>query len=125
MSTPEEADLILVNTCSIREKAEHKVYSLVGRFKSLKERRPGLLIGVGGCVAQQEGERLVKRLPFLDLVFGPQGIYMLKEAVAWIESGQGPLVLTYLKEGFEIPPQTRRPYRERPGQGLCDHYARV
>ncbi len=107
VASPEEADLILVNTCSIREKAEHKVYSLVGRFKALKEKRPGLIIGVGGCVAQQEGERLLKRLPFLDLVFGPQGIYELGHAIEEIEEGRGPLVLTKMEDDFEIPPITR------------------
>ncbi len=107
VASPEEADLILVNTCSIREKAEHKVYSLVGRFRALKEKRPGLIIGVGGCVAQQEGERLLKRLPFLDLVFGPQGIYGLGHAVKEIEEGRGPIVLTEMVDGFEIPPILR------------------
>ncbi|RME85872.1 MAG: tRNA (N6-isopentenyl adenosine(37)-C2)-methylthiotransferase MiaB, partial [Zetaproteobacteria bacterium] len=56
---PEDADVILINTCSVREKAEHKVYSELGRYKHLKRRRPHLVIGVGGCVAQQEGERIV------------------------------------------------------------------
>ena len=59
----EEADLILVNTCSIREKAEHKGYSALGRFKRLKDKNPQLVIGVGGCVAQQEGEKLLQRMP--------------------------------------------------------------
>jgi len=101
---PWDADLILVNTCSIREKAEHKAYSLLGRFKELKKQRPGLIIGVGGCVAQQEGERLLKRFPHLDLVFGPQGIYKLPEAIRHIELGDGPALETALKDPFEIPP---------------------
>jgi len=71
----EQADLILVNTCSIRQKAEEKTYSLLGRLKRLKNRKPDLVIGVGGCVAQQEGERLLERIPHLDLVFGTRSIH--------------------------------------------------
>jgi len=67
---PEKADLILLNTCSIREKAEHKVYSLLGRLARLKRKKPGLIIGVGGCVAQQEGRRILERAPHVDIVFG-------------------------------------------------------
>jgi tRNA-2-methylthio-N6-dimethylallyladenosine synthase len=74
---PEKADLIVVNTCAIREKAEQKFRSSLGRYRLLKERRPGLLIGVGGCVAQAEGERLLRRLPHVDLVFGTQGLLRL------------------------------------------------
>ena len=69
-SSEEEADVIILNTCSIREKAEQKVYSLLGRIKPLKDIKPELLIGVGGCVAQQEGERILKRSPVVDVVFG-------------------------------------------------------
>lgn len=76
---PEKADLIIINTCSIRDKAEQKVYSTLGRFKSLKKDNPGLVIGVSGCVAQQEGEKLLKRAPYLDLVFGPHNIHRLKD----------------------------------------------
>jgi tRNA-2-methylthio-N6-dimethylallyladenosine synthase len=79
--SPEEADLILVNTCSVRERAEQKLYSYLGRLRPLKERRPDLLIGVGGCVAQQEGERLLKHLHFLDLVFGPEAYHRLPELI--------------------------------------------
>jgi tRNA-2-methylthio-N6-dimethylallyladenosine synthase len=75
-----EADLILVNTCSVREKPEHKVYSALGRFKSLKEER-GIVIGVAGCVAQQEGERLLDRVPYLDLVIGTHAIPHLPDLV--------------------------------------------
>jgi tRNA-2-methylthio-N6-dimethylallyladenosine synthase len=83
-----EADLILVNTCSVREKPEQKVYSALGRFKELKEDR-GTIIGVAGCVAQQEGERLLKRVPYLDLVLGTQALPRLPEMVKRIEfSGQ-------------------------------------
>jgi tRNA-2-methylthio-N6-dimethylallyladenosine synthase len=67
----DEADLLLVNTCSIREKAQEKVFSELGRWRPLKEKRPGVMIGVGGCVASQEGEGITKRAPFVDVVFGP------------------------------------------------------
>ncbi len=73
----EEADVILVNTCSIREKAQEKVFSQLGRWKQLKKDRPQLVIGVGGCVASQEGEALVKRAPIVDIVFGPQTLHRL------------------------------------------------
>ncbi|AEB08732.1 tRNA (N6-isopentenyl adenosine(37)-C2)-methylthiotransferase MiaB [Desulfobacca acetoxidans] len=86
---PEEADLYLINTCSIRRKSEEKVLSLVGRLKGLKNRRPQMLLGVGGCVAQQEGERLLQRAPHLDLVFGAQGIYRLPHLLHQrLESGK-------------------------------------
>ncbi len=101
--TPEEADLILINTCSVREKAEYKVYSLVGRFKALKARRPELVVGICGCVAQQEGERLVKRMPHVDLVLGPQNIYRLPEALEELEKGRRPLVLTEMRRDFRPP----------------------
>jgi tRNA-2-methylthio-N6-dimethylallyladenosine synthase len=73
----EEADLLLVNTCSIREKAQEKVFSELGRWRSIKERRNGVMIGVGGCVASQEGDGITKRAPFVDLVFGPQTLHRL------------------------------------------------
>lgn len=74
---PEEADVLLLNTCSIREKAQEKVFSLLGRWRALKNARPDLIIGVGGCVASQEGEALAKRAPIVDLVFGPQTLHRL------------------------------------------------
>ncbi len=73
-SSEDEADVIILNTCSIREKAEQKVYSLLGRIKPLKDVKPHLLIGVGGCVAQQEGERILSRSPFVDVVFGTHNV---------------------------------------------------
>ena len=83
-----QADLILINTCSVREKPEHKVYSALGRFRKLKERK-GTVIGVAGCVAQQEGERLLDRVPYLDLVIGTHAIPMLAQLLERIEvSGQ-------------------------------------
>ena len=74
-SDPEEADIILLNTCSIREKAEEKVYSELGRLRKLKIENPNLKIGVGGCVASQEGKKIFKRAPYVDLIFGPQTIH--------------------------------------------------
>ncbi len=82
---PEDADLILINTCTIRHKAEEKAYSLLGRLKSLKNRRPDLIIGLGGCVAQQEGEKLLERIPYLDLVFGTRWISRLPGLVKTVE----------------------------------------
>ena len=80
----EHADLVLINTCSVREKPEHKVYSALGRYKRLKEGR-GTIIGVAGCVAQQEGERLLDRVPYLDLVIGTQAIHLLPRMLERIE----------------------------------------
>lgn len=77
---PEEADLVILNTCSVRDKAEQKVYSALGRWRGLKVQR-GTLLGVGGCVAQQEGERLLRRIPHLDFVFGTHNIHKLPELV--------------------------------------------
>jgi tRNA-2-methylthio-N6-dimethylallyladenosine synthase len=84
----QQADLVLINTCSVREKPEHKVYSALGRFKKLKEEK-GTIIGVAGCVAQQEGEKLLDRIPFLDMVIGTQAIPWLTQYLQKIEiSGQ-------------------------------------
>ena len=77
----DDADLILLNTCSVREKSEQKVYSILGRWKEFKEERDDVIIGVGGCVAQQEGERLLKKVPHLDLIFGTQNIHKLPDMV--------------------------------------------
>ncbi|MDQ6986282.1 MAG: tRNA (N6-isopentenyl adenosine(37)-C2)-methylthiotransferase MiaB [Mariprofundaceae bacterium] len=81
VGAPEDADVILINTCSVREKAEEKVYSELGRYRLLKEERPDMIIGVGGCVAQQEGERIMKRAPCVDMVFGPQTYHKLPQMV--------------------------------------------
>jgi tRNA-2-methylthio-N6-dimethylallyladenosine synthase len=78
---PEDADVILLNTCSVREKAEDKVYSHLGRFIPMKEKNPSLVIGVGGCVASQEGDNIVKRAPYVDIVFGPQTLHRLPEMI--------------------------------------------
>src|SRR6185437_8658374 len=79
---PREADLILFNTCSVREKAQEKVFADLGRMKPLKRARPDLLIGVAGCVASQEGEEIVRRAPYVDLVFGPQTLHRLPQLLA-------------------------------------------
>jgi tRNA-2-methylthio-N6-dimethylallyladenosine synthase len=78
-AAPEDADVLLLNTCSIREKAQEKVFSLLGRWRRLKAERPEVVIGVGGCVASQEGDALLKRAPFVDIVFGPQTLHRLPE----------------------------------------------
>ncbi len=78
---PEEADVVLVNTCSIREKAQEKVFSQLGRWKALKGNGRDVIIGVGGCVASQEGEAIIKRAPHVDLVFGPQTLHRLPELI--------------------------------------------
>jgi len=79
---PEEADVILFNTCSVREKAQEKVFSDLGRVRPLKAQRPDLIIGVGGCVASQEGDVIVKRAPYVDVVFGPQTLHRLPQLIA-------------------------------------------
>jgi tRNA-2-methylthio-N6-dimethylallyladenosine synthase len=79
---PEDADVILLNTCSVREKAEEKVFSDLGRLRPLKAIRPDLIIAVGGCVASQEGEAIVKRAPYVDVVFGPQTLHRLPQLIA-------------------------------------------
>ena len=80
-SDPAEADILLLNTCSIREKAQEKVFHQLGRWKRFKASKPDLIIGVGGCVASQEGEAIVKRAPYVDLVFGPQTLHRLPELI--------------------------------------------
>ncbi|GAA5786772.1 tRNA (N6-isopentenyl adenosine(37)-C2)-methylthiotransferase MiaB [Chitiniphilus shinanonensis] len=79
---PEDADVILFNTCSVREKAQEKVFSDLGRVRELKQKNPALVIGVGGCVASQEGAEIVKRAPYVDVVFGPQTLHRLPELIA-------------------------------------------
>jgi tRNA-2-methylthio-N6-dimethylallyladenosine synthase len=81
-----DADVLLMNTCSVRDKAEDKVYSLLGAWRELKRQRPGIIIGVGGCVASQEGEAILGRAPYVDLVFGPQTIHRLPEMIDAVRS---------------------------------------
>lgn len=85
---PEQADLLLLNTCSIREKAEEKVFSQLGRWKALKDLHPHKRIGVGGCVASQEGARIFKRAPYVDFVFGPQTLQHLPLYVNELNAGK-------------------------------------
>ena len=87
-----EADLLLVNTCSIREKAQEKVFSELGRWRALKEQRPEVLIGVGGCVASQEGEGIARRAPFVDVVFGPQTLHRLPQMIDAARSARAAVV---------------------------------
>ncbi len=97
----DKADLILMNTCSIREKAEHKVYSALGRFKCIKAKRPDIIIGVGGCVAQQQGERLLKRLAYLDIVFGTTNIHKLPEMIRNVETDRKQVSVTDLNNSLD------------------------
>jgi tRNA-2-methylthio-N6-dimethylallyladenosine synthase len=89
---PEDADIILLNTCSIREKAQEKVFHQLGRWKHLKKDKPELIIGVGGCVASQEGDEIRKRAPFVDIVFGPQTLHRLPEMIGQIKGGERSVV---------------------------------
>lgn len=91
-TNPDEADVLLLNTCSIREKAEEKVFSELGRWRALKEKNPKLIIGVGGCVASQEGNAIIKRAPFVDMVFGPQTLHRLGEMVSEVREKRKPVV---------------------------------
>lgn len=101
-SEPQDADVILLNTCSIREKAEHKFHSALGRYRHQKE-KDGTLIGVMGCVAQQEGETIIRQFPFVDWVMGPDTIPRLPEVVAKVKRGLGPVVDTAFDDSLEYP----------------------
>ena len=103
----EEADVILLNTCSVREKAEEKVFSQLGHYVPLKQANPDLLIAVGGCVATQEGENIIKRAPYVDVVFGPQTLHRLPELIKSRQnSGQSQVDITFPEiEKFDhLPP---------------------
>ncbi|MFP4494844.1 MAG: tRNA (N6-isopentenyl adenosine(37)-C2)-methylthiotransferase MiaB [Halochromatium sp.] len=91
-SRPEEADVLLLNTCSIREKAQEKVFSQLGRWRPWKDHRPDLVIGVGGCVASQEGDAIRARAPYVDLVFGPQTLHRLPAMLDAIDQQQSPQI---------------------------------
>jgi len=90
VSRPEDADVLLLNTCSIREKAQEKLFSQLGRWRPWKERNPALVIGVGGCVASQEGEAIRQRAPYVDLVFGPQTMHRLPRMLDELQSRRQP-----------------------------------
>ncbi len=106
---PEDADLLLVNTCSIREKAQEKVFSELGRWRAWKEKRPEIMIGVGGCVASQEGEGITKRAPFVDMVFGPQTLHRLPQMVDDVREKGRPVVdISFPEiEKFDCLPEPR------------------
>jgi tRNA-2-methylthio-N6-dimethylallyladenosine synthase len=106
---PDQADIILLNTCSVREKAEDKVFSDLGRIRQLKQEKPGLLIGVGGCVASQEGEAIVRRAPYVDMVFGPQTLHRLPELIRRrLDSGRAQVDISFPEiEKFDHLPPAR------------------
>ena len=104
-----EADVVLLNTCSIREKAQEKVFHQLGRWKALKQSNPNLIIGVGGCVASQEGDAIRKRAPFVDMIFGPQTIHRLGEMVKEAKADRLPVIdVTFPEvEKFDCMPEPR------------------
>jgi tRNA-2-methylthio-N6-dimethylallyladenosine synthase len=106
----EEADVILLNTCSIREKAQEKVFSDLGRLRELKQNNPGLLIGVGGCVASQEGKQIVNRAPHVDFVFGPQTLHRLPDLISKrLKTGQSQVDISFPEiEKFDHLPRSRQ-----------------
>ncbi len=106
---PEEADVLLLNTCSIREKAQEKVFHQLGRWKELKKHKPGLVIGVGGCVASQEGEHIRTRAPYVDIIFGPQTLHRLPEMINQIRGGKSSVVDVSFPEieKFDCLPEPR------------------
>jgi tRNA-2-methylthio-N6-dimethylallyladenosine synthase len=106
---PAQADVLLLNTCSIREKAQEKVFSELGRLRQHKEKRPGVMIGVGGCVASQEGEALQKRAPFVDVVFGPQTLHRLPQLLDQVRANQRPAIdISFPEiEKFDALPEPR------------------
>lgn len=100
---PEKADVIIVNSCSIREKAEQKLYSTLGRFKRFKAKKRKLIIGVGGCVAQQERDQILKKLPYVDIVFGTHAIHRLPYLISSVEEKRNPIVDTcFFEKGKEL-----------------------
>ncbi len=106
----DEADVILLNTCSIREKAQEKVFSQLGRWRKLKEKNPDLVIGVGGCVASQEGDNILKRAPYVDMVFGPQTLHRLPNLLKAVNSEEQPQVdISFPEiEKFDNLPEPRK-----------------
>ncbi len=106
---PGQADVLLLNTCSIREKAQEKVFSQLGRWRPLKQRRPEVVIGVGGCVASQEGEALQQRVPYVDLVFGPQTLHRLPQLLDAVRTTNQPAIDVSFPEieKFDALPEPR------------------
>ncbi|MBL6426997.1 MAG: tRNA (N6-isopentenyl adenosine(37)-C2)-methylthiotransferase MiaB [Maritimibacter sp.] len=127
VGSPDEADMILLNTCHIREKAAEKVYSELGRFKDLKDAKPDLKIGVAGCVAQAEGEEIMRRQPMVDLVVGPQTYHRLPEMVEKVGRGEKALDTDFpLEDKFEVlknrPAAKRAPTAFLTVQEGCDKF---
>ena len=151
---PTAADILLVNTCSVREKAESKVFSLLGEWKQIKDARPGVIIGVGGCVASQEGDQLLRAAPQIDLVFGPQTVHRLPEMIAALRArgravvdisfpeiekfdrlpaprAEGPTAFVSIMEGcskycsFCVVPYTRGEEISRPLDSVIEEVARL
>jgi tRNA-2-methylthio-N6-dimethylallyladenosine synthase len=106
---PAQADVLLMNTCSVREKAQEKVFSLLGEWRLIKQQRPHVLIGVGGCVASQEGEAITERAPFVDLVFGPQTLHRIPEMMAQLRrTGRAVVDVSFPEiEKFDHLPEPR------------------
>ena len=106
---PEHADVLLLNTCSIREKAQEKVFSQLGRWRLIKQKRPDIVIGVGGCVASQEGEALQKRAPYVDMVFGPQTLHRLPELLEEVQKNRSSVIdISFPQiEKFDALPEPR------------------
>jgi tRNA-2-methylthio-N6-dimethylallyladenosine synthase len=150
----EEADLLLLNTCSIREKAQEKLFHQLGRWRLLKQRRPELIIGVGGCVASQEGEQIRQRAPYVDIVFGPQTLHRLPELIKQVTSerravvdisfpaiekfdalpaphAKGPTAFVSIMEGCDkyctycVVPYTRGPEVSRPADDILFEIAQL
>ncbi len=108
-TNPEEASVILFNTCSVREKAQEKVFSDLGRVRHIKEQNPDVIIGVGGCVASQEGKTIVKRAPYVDIVFGPQTLHRIPELIkSKRQTGKSQVDITFPEiEKFDNMPSPR------------------
>ncbi len=106
---PEHADVLLLNTCSIREKAQEKVFSQLGRWRLIKQKRPNIVIGVGGCVASQEGEALQKRAPYVDMVFGPQTLHRLPQLLEEVQKNRSSVIdISFPQiEKFDALPEPR------------------
>ena len=107
---PEQAEILLLNTCSVREKAQEKVFSQLGRWRALKQARPNTIIGVAGCVASQEGRAIIERAPFVDLVFGPQTLHRLPDMIGKVRAGQPNVVDVSFPEieKFDHLPESQR-----------------
>jgi len=113
VKTYDSADLILLNTCTVRQKAEDKAYSELGRLKKIKLKNSRLIIGVGGCLAQQEGERIIKRFPYVDLVFGTHAFDRLPHLIKQVEKGNKVIDIAFKERPYMYPLRTYTPDRKR------------